>query len=117
MIIKFEISKDNVLQYLGDPPTSVDEAFEITFCKWMTLREHPHVVDGGEHTCGLCMWFYKDYSCSECLVFKQTFLQNCYFTPYTKFYNAQCTWKSETELVAIIDAKLDFLHTLKDLPI
>lgn len=76
------------LEYLGDTPETVEEAFDLSITKWETLVEITAggrlILDGGTQTCGLCMLSSERDSdlCYNCPIAKWTGYDVCHGTPY-----------------------------------
>jgi len=51
------------LAYDGPCPKTMEEAWEMTFTKWIIASEHKLSFSGGSSTCGLCV---KSLNCESC---------------------------------------------------
>ena len=99
-----------------DRTLTSEQAWEVTFKKWDTLREACRdgkiVADGGRATCGLCALYFYGYSeeCEGCPI-AQSGHTGCNGTPYENYKKAAASGDLKKALLAAED-EIKFLSGL-----
>ena len=69
------------LRYDGQPPRTLEQAWEMSLAKWHFLSEHPGIRDGHWTTCGLCLFYSGHDLCHDCPIASAGYW-DCEGSPY-----------------------------------
>ena len=109
----FKFDDENaVVRYKGPEPKNIKKAFLMSIAKWefiCSLKTLEGVNTGYSDTCGLCLYYDEDFSCSCCPISEKTGKEDCIRTPHEDFTNA-CG--DEEELRKYAKQELAFLKEL-----
>ena len=92
-IIKTQGNPGLELVYTAKQILTADQAWEVTFAKWETIRDTcssgNQIADGGPQTCGLCALYFYGHSeeCELCPIAKAGY-PGCSGSPYPDYRKA-----------------------------
>jgi hypothetical protein len=108
------------LEYLGPPPSSEEQAWRISFNKWLQVIRYVSDPDsdypfseGGIDSCGLCMLYWDEGGCTDCPVKQYTGFSTCSGTPYQPFAIVKRHSMRISDIVNAARAELNFLYLVQ----